>query len=62
MNIKFFIFFIPSLFAYNNYKTNFVNTWNNYNHLDAKNSEKLKKIEQMFYLRNILSQMAYKIY
>jgi len=52
MNIKFFIFFIPSLFAYSNYKTNFANTWNNYNHLDAKNSEKLKKIEQMFYLRN----------
>ena len=52
MNIKFFIFYIPTLFAYNSYKTNFANTWNNYNHLDAKNSEKLKKIEQMFYLRN----------
>ena len=54
MNISYLlIFFIPSLFAYNNfYKNNFANTWNNYDHLDSKNAEKLKKIEQMFYLRN----------
>ena len=54
MNIKyFFIFLVPSLFAYNNiYKNNFANSMNNYDHLDPKNSEKLQKIEQMFYLRN----------
>ena len=54
MNIKyFFIFLLPSLFAYNNiYKNNFANSMNNYDHLDPKNSEKLQKIEQMFYLRN----------
>ena len=54
MNIKyFFIFLVPSLFAYNNiYKNNFANSMNNYDHLDPKNSEKLQKIEKMFYLRN----------
>ena len=48
MNIKYlFLIFIPSLFGYNinNFKFNF-------DHLDPKNAEKLKKIEEMFYIRN----------
>jgi cell division protease FtsH len=52
MNIFFFILLIQSSFSYNIYKTSFANTFNNYNHLDDKNVDKLKKIEQIFYLRN----------
>jgi len=53
MNIKYIlIFLLPSLFAYTHPKNNFANHLNNYEHLDSKNYEKLKKIEQMFYLRN----------
>jgi len=48
-----FVLFIPTFFAYNhNYKINFGQKLNNYDHLDPKNAEKLKKIEEMFYIRN----------
>ena len=52
MYIKYiFLFIIPSIFAFI-HPNNFASNLNNYEHLDSKNYEKLKKIEQMFYLRN----------
>jgi SpoVK/Ycf46/Vps4 family AAA+-type ATPase len=52
MKLIYYLFILPSLFGYNIHKTTFTNNFNNYEHLDPTNLEKIKNIEKMFYSRN----------